>query len=85
MGFILDMRVVNTDAASYLHKTPKMSLAMAVRDKKCKYLDSFLQQRRHFFPFFNSFDGLLDTEAGATLNRLPSRLATKWCQPYSCA
>ena len=47
------------------------------------YLEAFLQQRRHFSPFFASVDGLLGVEATATLKRLDIFLATKWKQSYS--
>ena len=47
------------------------------------YLETCLQQRRHFFFFVASVDRLLGMEATATLKRLASRLATKWKQSYS--
>ena len=47
------------------------------------YLESCLQQRRHFSPFVTSVDGLLEVEATATLKRSANRLTTKWKQYYS--
>ena len=47
------------------------------------YLEAYLQQRRHFSPFFTSVDGLLEVEETATLKRLASSPATKWKQSYS--
>ena len=47
------------------------------------YLEACLQQRRHFYPFVSSVDGLLGMEATSTLKRIASHLATKWQQPYS--
>ena len=47
------------------------------------YLEACLQERRHFFPFVASVDGLLGVEATETIKRLASRLATKWKQSYS--
>ena len=79
---ILNTRVVNIDAASYAQKTPEKSLLTA-EQKRCKYLDAYIQQRCHFPPFVVSVDGLLDTETEATLKRLASRLAAKWRKPYS--
>ena len=49
------------------------------------YLETCLQQRRHFSPFVASVDGLLGVEATITLKRLASRLATKFKQSYSKA
>ena len=64
---ILDMRVVNTNAASYLYKELEKSLEVAEKYKKCKYLESCLQQWRHFCPFFVSIKGVLGAEAEAML------------------
>ena len=47
------------------------------------YLEACLRQRRHFYPFFASVDGLLWVEVTFTLKRLAIRLATKWKQSYS--
>ena len=47
------------------------------------YIEACLQQRRQFYPFVASVDGLLAVEATATLKRIVSRLATKWKQSYS--
>ena len=78
-----DMRVVNTDALSYVRRSPEKCLHEAERGKKKMYLEACLQQRRHFSPFVASVDGLLGVEATATLKSIASRLATKWRQPYS--
>ena len=76
---IHNMRVVNTDALSYLKKC----LHEAEKGEKKMYLVACLQQRRHFSPFVASVGGLLGVEATATLKRIASRLTTKWRQPYS--
>ena len=55
----------------------------AEREKECMYLEACLQQRRHFYPFVASVDGLLGVEAADTLKRIASCLAIKWRQPYS--
>ena len=77
-----NMRVVNTDAKSYLEKTPEKCLQEAAREKKKIYLESCLQQRCHFYTLVASVDGQLGVEAAATLKGIASRLATKWQQPY---
>ena len=75
------MRVVNTDALSYVRKSPENCLHEAKRGKKKMYLEACLQQRRHFSPFFALVDGLLGVEAMDTLKKIASRLATNWRQP----
>ena len=45
---ILDMRVVNMNTTLYIHNMSEKILAAAERDEKHKYLNSFLQQWRHF-------------------------------------
>ena len=81
--FILYMQVVNMNAVLYIQNTLKKILAMAEMKKKCKYINYCLQQRRHCLPFVVSIDGLLVTQAEATLKHLASRLVTNWWQPYS--
>ena len=54
-----DMRVVNTDTQSHRKKDSDRCLHEAKRGKNRMYLEAFLQQRRHFYPFVASVDGLL--------------------------
>ena len=77
------MRVVNTDAKYRMAKHPENFLQETEKGEKRMYLDACLHQRRHFYPFVALVDGLLGVEATANLERLASRLATKWKQPYS--
>ena len=49
------MRVVNTDAKYHLENPLEKFLQEAERAKKRMYLDSCLQQRRYFSPFFACF------------------------------
>ena len=84
-GSVHDMRVMNTYAKSHLAKTPEKCLQEAEREKKKTHLDTYLQQRRHFYPFVASVDGLLGVESTDTLERIASRLTTKWRQNYSRA
>ena len=78
-----DMRVVNTDAKSHSGKTPEKFLQEAEMGVNQMYPKACLQQRRHFYLFVASVDGLLGVEATATLKILVSCLSTKWQQPYS--
>jgi hypothetical protein len=57
-------------------------LAAHEREKKKKYLEACLAQRRHFTPFVVSTDGLLDREAKILLKKLSALLAAKWEKPY---
>jgi hypothetical protein len=56
---ILDVRVTDTDAKSYSKRPPAKVLKSQEREKKRKYLENSLEQRRHFTPFVCSVDGLL--------------------------
>ena len=78
-----DIHAVDTDDKSHLAKTPEKCLQEAEKAKKKMYLEDCLQKCRHLLPFFASVNGLLGVEAGSTLKRLASHLATKWQQPYS--
>ena len=53
------MHVVNTDALSYVRKTPEKCLHDAERGKKKMYLEACIQQHQHFSPFVALVDGLL--------------------------
>ena len=77
------MRVVNTDAKSYWGKSPEKCLEEAEKSKTNMYLESCLQQHRHFSPFIASVERLLGVEATASLKRIASFLASKWQQSYS--
>ena len=72
-----NIRVVNTDALSYLKKAPDKCLHEAEKGKKKMSLEACLQKRQHFSPFVASVNGLLGVEATATLKKIASCLATK--------
>ena len=59
-----------------------MCLQESERAKKKIYLKACLQLRRNFPPFVASVDGIRGVEAGDILERIASRLATKWKKPY---
>jgi hypothetical protein len=73
--------VTDTDAKSYRSQDPHKVMATQQREKKKKYLQSCLKQRKHFTPFVVSTDGLIRREAGELLKRLSLRLADKWERP----
>ena len=53
------------------------------KEKKKKYLEPCLNQRRSFTPFVVSSDGLLGREAKLLLKQLSKLLVDKWQKPYS--
>jgi hypothetical protein len=80
---IIDFRVVNLDAPSYVNKPSHDVILTAEKDKKRQYLQPCLDQQRQFFPFVVSTDGVLGAEAKAILKQLATKLAHKWSRPYS--
>ena len=49
---ILDVRITNLDAPSNIHRKPEAVLLSHEREKKKKYLQLCLDQRRHFSPLW---------------------------------
>ncbi len=80
---IVDVRVTDTDAASYRARDPAAILKSQEKEKKRKYLAACLEQRRHFTPFVVSTDGMMGREASTFAKRLSAKLAEKWQKPYS--
>ena len=80
---IIDVRVTDTDQPSYLSNTPAKAIAKQEREKKQKYLENCLEQRRHFAPYVVDTYGMLGEEAKAFNKRIGSMLAAKWKSPYS--
>ncbi len=80
---IVDVRVTDTDAKSYRKRDPAKVLETGEKEKKKKYPESCLEQRRHFTPFVVSVDGLLGREASTFAKRLAAKLAQKWKRSYS--
>jgi hypothetical protein len=80
---IINVRITDVNAKSNRSKDPYKVLATQEREKKKKYLEACLEQRRHFSPFVVSTDGLLGKEAKTLLKKLSGLLAKKWEKPYS--
>ena len=80
---ILDVRVTDLDSKSYRNTAPDKVLQKHERQKKGKYLQACLKQRRSFVPFVVSTDGMLGYEANNLIRRLALKLAEKWSFPYS--
>ena len=74
---IVDVRVTDTDAATYRSLLPSKVLEKQEREKKKKYLEPCLQARRHFTPFVVSADGLKGREAAVFMKRIAALLSKK--------
>jgi hypothetical protein len=79
---IVDLRVTDTDAPSYT-RNPASILRSKEKEKKPKYLEACLEQRRHFTPCMVSTDGIMGHEASTFAKHLSTKLAKKWQKPYS--
>ena len=80
---ILDMRITDTDAKSYVGSSSAKVLEKAAKAKKDKYLDACLERRKSFTPLVYSVDGMACKEARAFEKRVASLLASKWERRYS--
>jgi hypothetical protein len=80
---IIDVRVTDLDAKSSISRDPAKVLVAHGKEKKRKYLEACLKQRRHFTPFVVSTDGLIGEEARTVMRKLSEKLADKWRKPYS--
>ena len=80
---IIDVRITDTDQKTYKDKDPLKVLEQHEREKKRKYLQPCLDQRRNFTPFVVSTDGLLGKEASTLIKNLAGRIATKSGGHYS--
>eukprot|EP00957_Ditylum_brightwellii_P202372 15329844-Ditylum_brightwellii.AAC.1 len=63
---IIDVRITDTDAKSYISR-PLETVLAAQEKEKGKYLNSCLEQNRHFSPFVIYVDVMLGKEAAMVL------------------
>ena len=80
---LFDIRVVDTDAWSYLARSACDVLCSAEGEKKCKYLQACQNQCATFTLLCVSIDGMLGSEAEFFVKRLSDFLAARWERPYS--
>ena len=78
---LLDVRVVDTDAPSYMHCTTVAVFSTAKQEKKRKYNGAAEARQASFTPFVVSTDGMLGSEANFLLKRLAQRISMKWNKP----
>ena len=79
---LFDVRVVDTDAQSYLDRSPLDVLSIAESEKKRKYHQACLDRRALFTPLCISVDGLLGRETNVFIKRLADRLSLNWKHSY---
>jgi len=80
---LFDVRVANTDAASYINHSVSAVLATAGEEKMHKYLTAAAESRHaSFTPFVVSVDGALGYEASMFLQRLAEKLSSGWDKSY---
>ena len=70
---ILDVPITNLHGQSNVDRKPEAVLRSHEREKKKKCLQAYLDQRRHFFPFVVSCDGVLGNEARVVQSRLAKK------------
>ena len=80
---LFDIRVVDTDAQSYVGRSPTEVLITAEQEKKAKYAEACLQRRALFTTLCVSVDGLLGCETSSFIKILAERLSSKWNMSYS--
>ena len=82
-----DFKVVNTDAASYIHRPVRAVLGSAAAQKKAKHKQACAERRADFTPFICSTDVYvaIHREGQHFLWRLSARLASKREMAYSRA
>ena len=77
------IRVVDSDAKSYISRDPSLVLKQHEQEKKNKYLQPCIDQRRHFTPFVVSTDVLIAMEGKNLLKMLALQMSKKTQRPYS--
>jgi hypothetical protein len=80
---IFDIRVTHLDNPSSMKRTTDQILKYHEKEKKNKYLQDCIEQRRDFTPFVVSTDGCIGEEGKKALKRIAARLSARWNKPYS--
>lgn len=80
---LLDFKIVNTDAQSYVNRPVKSVLESAAAAKKTKHKQACADRRADFTPFVCSTDGAIHREGQHFLKRLAASLSAKWAMHYS--
>ena len=80
---LFDIKVIDTDAPSHLHRTPESILDTGALEKKKLYKKAVEDRQGTFTPFVTSVDGLLHREADNFLNYIATSIAVKWEKSYA--
>jgi len=80
---LFDIRIINTNAQSYLSQPPVSVILTAENEKKRKYLDASVARRAHFTPLCFSVDGIAGSEAASFLKRLAVCLSSRWERSFA--
>ena len=80
---LFDIRIIYTDARSYLDRPPFDVLSAAESEKKKKYHQACFDRRALFTPLCISVDGLLGREAAVFVKRIAERLSSNMDHNYS--
>jgi len=79
---LFNIRVADTDAASYVNHSVSAVLATAEEEKKRKHLSAVELRHASFTPFVVSVDGALGHEVLMFLKYLAERLSSGWGKSY---
>ena len=79
---MIDIRIVNLNAGSYLRMTSEKALAKVEKEKKDLYLQACLERRRTFTPMVYSSDVIPGAEDLAAQKRLAALLSYKLKREY---
>ena len=82
-SLLFDILVTDTDAQSYIHRSPSDVLASAEREKREKYGAASGDRRATFTPLCVSVDGMMGREATKFVQHLADQLSHKWGSNYS--
>ena len=77
------IRVIDTDAPSYLHWDVASILSSDEEEMKRKYNDAAEARRASFTPLVVSVDGVLGQEAECFIQLLADKIAQKWKTTYA--
>ena len=80
---LFNIRIIHTNAQSYLGWSPTQVISVAENEKKRKYLDAAAARRAHFTPLCFSVDGVAGSEAASFLKRLAYCLSAHWEKSYA--
>ena len=78
-----DVRVVDSDANSYLHRDVGAVLSSIEHTKKQKYSQAAEMINASFTPFVVTADGALSLEAKTFMHHLADKIAAIWYKSHS--